>query len=88
VDKDVIVTKLSPIGPQPSLLPWGLTAGGVIAGPSLFAIAQGSPVLTLASVAAVLTALVIGFALWQRKHPVQVPVPARRRVQTLGWSPP
>ena len=77
-----------PIRPQHSLLPWGLTAGGVIAGPSFLTAAQASPVLTLASVAAGLTALVIGFALWQHKHPVRVAAPARRRIQTLGWSPP
>jgi hypothetical protein len=78
----------SPLRHQPSLLPWGLTAAGVIAGPALLTVAQGAPALTLASVAAGLTALVIGFALWLRKDPVRVPVPARRRVQTLGWSPP
>ena len=77
-----------PIRPQHSLLPWGLTAGGVIAGPSLLAVAQASPALALASVAAGLTALVIGFALWQRTHPVRAVAPVRRRIQTLGWSPP
>ena len=74
--------------PQPSLRPWGLTACGVIAGPSLFAAAQASPLLTLLSVAVGLTALVIGFALWQWTHPVMATVPSSRRVRTLGWPPP
>lgn len=78
----------APIRPRHSLLPWGLTACGVVAGPSLFAAAEASPILTLAGVAAGLTALVIGFALWQRTHPIAATVPARRRVRTLGWSPP
>ena len=78
----------APIRSQHSLLPWGLTAGAVIAGPSLFAAAEASPAMALASVAIGLTALVIGFALWQRKHPVVAPVPAGRNVRKLGWSPP
>lgn len=89
VDKDTSVTKPSaPSQPQHSLRAWGLTACGVVAGPSLFAVVQASPALALASVAAGLTALVIGFALWQRNHPVAAVVPASRRVRTLGWSPP
>jgi hypothetical protein len=80
------VTIPSAIHRQQSLLPWGLTAGAVVAGPALLATAQTA--LTLTSVAIGLTALIIGFALWQRKLPVAVAAPARRRIQTLGWSPP
>ncbi len=76
----------APTRPQPSLLPWGLTACVAIAGPSLLDTA--APALMLASVAIGLTALVIGFALWQRTPSIQVPVPARRSTHTLGWSPP
>lgn len=87
--KDTSVTKpTAPSRPLRSLLSWGLTVGAVVAGPPLLAAAQAAPALTLASVAFGLTALVIGLALWQRKHPVRVAAPARRRIQTLGWSPP
>lgn len=86
------MTKPFPPGrPQHSLRPWGLTACCVVAGPSLFAAAQAEPALALASVAAGLTALVTGFALWQRRHPAVAAVavvPCRPRSRTLGWSPP
>jgi hypothetical protein len=79
-----VTIPLAPIRTQPSLLPWGLTACAVVASPSL--VAAASPVLMLASVAIGLTALVIGFALWQRRAPVSVAVPARRTMRPLDWS--
>ena len=77
----------APVQPHQSLLPWGLTACAVVAGPSLFGAAQASPAMTVASVAIALSALVIGFALRLRKHDVGVVAPARRRSRTLAWSP-
>lgn len=68
------------------LLSWGLTAGVVVVGPPLFGAAQAAPALMLASAAIGLTALVIGLAL--REQYVIAPAPARRRIRTLGWSPP
>lgn len=76
------------IRPPHSLLPWGLTACAVVAGPSLLGVAQASPALALASMAVGLTALVIGFAIRHRKPHVRVVAPARRRLRALGWSPP
>ena len=78
----------APVQPHQSLLPWGLTACAVVAGPPLFGAAQGSPAVTVAGVAVALTALVVGFALRQWKHDVGVVAPARRRIRTLAWSPP
>ena len=70
------------------LLPWVLTACGVVAGPALFGVAQATADVTLASGAIGLTALVIAFALRHRTPRVGVAAPARRRMPTLGWSPP
>jgi len=70
------------------LLPWVLTACGVVAGPALFGVAQATADVTLASGAIGLTALVIAFALRHRAPRVGVAAPARRRMPTLGWSPP
>jgi hypothetical protein len=70
------------------LLPWGLTACAVVAGPPLFGAAQASPAVTVASVAIALTALVIGFALRHGRHDTGAVAPAVRRSRTLGWSPP
>lgn len=78
----------APAQSHQSLLPWGLTACAVVAGPPLFGAAQTSPAVTLAGAAIALTLLVIGFALRQRKHHVAVAAPARRRSRTLEWSPP
>jgi hypothetical protein len=75
------------IRPPFNMLPLGLTACAVIAGPSLLHAAQTAPALTLASVAIALTALLIGLAL-RRPHHAVVAVPARRRIRTLEWSPP
>ena len=70
------------------LLPWVLTACGVVAGPALFGAPHTTRDLTLASVAIGLTALVIGFAVRHRRHHLGVPAPAGRRTHTLSWSPP
>ena len=70
------------------LLPWVLTACGVVAGPALFGIAQATADVTLASVAIGLTALVIAVALRHRTHHVDVAATAGRRIPTLSWSPP
>ena len=71
-----------------NLLPWVLTACGVVAGPALFRAPHTTRDLTLASVAIGLTALVIGFAVRHRRHHLGVPAPAGRRTHTLSWSPP
>ena len=70
------------------LLPWVLTACGVVAGPALFGAPHTTRDLTLASVAIGLTALVIGFAVRHRRHHIGVTAPAGRRTHTLSWSPP
>ncbi len=70
------------------LLPWVLTACGVVAGPALFGVAQATADVTLASVAIGLTGLVIAFALRYRTQLIDVTAPAGRRIRTLGWSPP
>jgi hypothetical protein len=71
-----------------SLLPWGLTACAVIAGPPLYGAAQASPAVTVVAAGIALTALVVGLALRQKKHRMSVAAPARRRIRTLMWSPP
>ena len=76
------------IRPPYNLLPLGLTACAVVAGPSLLHAAQTAPALTLASVAIGLTALLIGLTLRQRGRHVVEALPARRRFRTLSWSPP
>ena len=78
----------APIQPPDSLLPWGLTACGVIAGPCPAPRRADGAGPDVASVAIGLTALLIGLALRQRGHHVGVAAPARRRIRTLGWSPP
>jgi hypothetical protein len=83
-----VTIQSAPARPHQSLLPWGLTACAVVAGPPLLGVAQASPALALGSVAIGLTALVIAFAIRQRKPPLRVAAPARRRIRTLGWSPP
>ena len=55
----------APIRPPHTVLAWGLTACGLVAGPALLGAAQTAPALALASVAIGLTALLIGFALRQ-----------------------
>ena len=70
------------------MLPWVLTACGVVAGPALFGVAQATADMTLASVAIGLTALVIAFALRHRARHIDVPARGGRRIATLGWSPP
>jgi hypothetical protein len=70
-----------------SLLPWFLTACGVIAGPALLGAADAPVAVTVASVALGLTALVVGFALRQGRHHARAVVPASRRIRALGWSP-
>lgn len=70
-----------------SLLPWGLTACGVIAAPSLVHIAQTAPAVLPVSVAIGLSALLIGLTLRRRGHHLGVTVPVRRRIRTLAWSP-
>jgi hypothetical protein len=84
----IVTIRSAPVRPHQSLLPWGLTACAVVAGPPLLGVAQASPALALASVALGLTALVIGFAIRQRKPHVRVVAPAHRRIRALGWSPP
>jgi len=76
------------VRPPFNVLPWGLTACAVVAGPSLLHAAQTAPALTLASVAIGLTALLIGLWLRQRGHHVSLAATARRRVRTRGSSPP
>ena len=89
MDEDTLVTMhFARIRPPDSLLPWGLTACGVIAGPSLLHAAQTAPALTMVSVAIGLTALLIGLTLRQRGHHVGVAAPVRRRIGTLACSPP
>jgi hypothetical protein len=89
LDEDTLVTMhFARIRPPDSLLPWGLTACAVVAGPPLFGAAQASPAVTVASVAIALSALVIGFALRQWKHHVGVVAPARVRIRPLAWSKP
>jgi hypothetical protein len=89
LDEDTLVTMhFARIRPPDSLLPWGLTACGVIAGPSLLHAAQTAPALTMVSVAIGLTALLIGLTLRQRGHHVGVAAPVRRRIGTLACSPP
>ncbi len=89
MDEDTLVTMhFARIRPPHSLLPWVLTAGGVVAGPALFGAPHTTRDLTLASVAIGLTALVIGFAVRHRRHHLGVPAPAGRRTHTLSWSPP
>ena len=78
----------APIRQHHSLLPWVLTACGVVAGPALFGAPHTTRDLTLASVAIGLTALVIGFAVRHRRHHIGVTAPAGRRTHTLSWSPP
>jgi hypothetical protein len=83
-----VTIRSAPVQSHQSLLPWGLTACAVVAGPPLFGAAQASPAVMLVGVAIALTALMIGFGLRQRKHHVGVAAPARRRIRTLSWSPP
>jgi hypothetical protein len=83
-----VTIRSAPVQPHQSLLPWGLTACAVVAGPPLFGAAHASPAVIVAAVAIALTALVIGLGLRQRKHHVGVAAPARRRIRTLAWSPP
>jgi hypothetical protein len=83
-----VTIRSTPSRQHHGLLPWVLTACGVVAGPALFGVAQSVADLTLASVAIGLTALVIGFALRHRARPIDVTAPAGRRMHTLGWSPP
>jgi len=83
-----VTIRSAPVQPRQSLLPWGLTACAVVAGPPLFGAAQASPAVTVASVAIALSALVIGFALRQWKHHVGVVAPARVRIRPLAWSKP
>ena len=71
-----------------SLMPWFLTACGVIAGPALLGAADAPAAVTVASVALGLTALVVGFALRHGRHDTGVVAPAVRRRRTLSWSPP
>ena len=78
----------APVQHRQSLLPWGLTACAVVAGPPLFGAAHASPAVNVANMAIALSALVIGFALRQWKHHVGVVAPARVRIRTLAWSPP
>jgi hypothetical protein len=73
----------APVQPPHSLLPWGLTACAVVAGPALFG-AQATPDVTLAAVTIALTVLLIGVALWPRKQPILVGAPVRRPVRRLG----
>lgn len=80
--------RFAPVQPHKWLLPWGLTACAVVAGPPLAGAAQASPAVIIAGVAMALTALVIGFALRQRKHHLHQIAPSRRRLRTLAWSPP
>jgi hypothetical protein len=69
-------------------MPWFLTACGVIAGPALLGASDAPVAVTVASVALGLTALIVGFALRQGRHPAGAVAPASRRIRTLGWSPP
>jgi hypothetical protein len=88
-NQDTAVTiRSAPTRQHDGLVPWVLTACGVVAGPALFGVAQATVDVTLASVVIGLTALVIAFALRHRKHHVDVAAPAGRRIATLGWSPP
>ena len=87
--KDTSVTIPSaPDRPQQSLLPWGLTAGAVVAGPSLLSAAQAAPAVTLVSVAIGLTALVIAVALRRHTLSVAVGAPALRRIRPPAWPTP
>jgi hypothetical protein len=83
-----VTNRTAPTRLHHGLLPWVLTACGVVAGPALFGIAQATVDVTLASVAIGLTALVIAFALRHRTHHIDVAAPAGRRAPVLGWSPP
>jgi hypothetical protein len=83
-----VTTRSAPTRPFHGLLPWVLTACGVVAGPALFGAADTRRDLTLASVTIGLTALVIAFALRHRTHPIGIALPAGRRTHTLSWSPP
>ncbi|MEO5821332.1 MAG: hypothetical protein ABIT71_12585 [Vicinamibacteraceae bacterium] len=80
-----MTTHSAPTWSHPTPLAWGLTACGVVAGPSVLGAAQAAP--ALASVAIGLTALLVGFALSQRARHTAVAAPARR-VRALVWSPP
>lgn len=87
VGKDTSVTiRSAPVRPHQSLLPWGLTACAVVAGPPFFDASHAS--VAVASVAIALTALVIGFALRHGRHDTGAVAPVVRRSRTLGWSPP
>jgi hypothetical protein len=84
-----VTTPSTCIRPSHSLLlAWGLTAGAVVAGPSLLGAAQATPAVALASAAIGLTALVLGLAQRHWDQHVNAPAPARRHIRTLGWSPP
>ena len=83
-----MTNRSTPTRQHHGLLPWVLTACGVVAGPALFGVAQATADVTLASLTIGLTALVIAFALRHRTHHVDVGAPPRRRIPTLGWSPP
>jgi hypothetical protein len=87
-EEPAVTIRSAPTRQHHGLLPWVLTACGVVAGPALFGVAQATADVTLASVAIGLTALVIAFALRHRKHHVDVGAAAGRRMPTLGWSPP
>ena len=83
-----MTTRSAPTPPYHGLLPWMLTACGVVAGPAIVGAAEARRDMTLASVAIGLTALVLGFAIRHRRHHVAVAIPAGRRTHTLSWSPP
>ena len=88
MDEDTLVTMhFARIRPPDSLLPWGLTACGVIAAPSLVHAAQTAPAVLPVSVAIALSALLIGLTLRRRGDHIGVAVPVRRRIRTLAWSP-
>ena len=69
------------------LLLWVLTACAAVAGPALLGVAQGTPDLTLASVAIGLSVLA-GFVLRQSRSQVRAAAAPGPRLRTLGWSRP
>jgi len=73
--------------PPHSLLPWVLTACGVVAGPALFRAPHTTRDLTLASVAIGLSVLA-GFVLRQSRSQVRAAAAPGPRLRTLGWSRP